>query len=167
MGRTAPQRPQLGVIPLTWQLLRSEGIGALYAGLSAGLFRQATYTTTRMGCFRTISNHLSEPDRPLPFWKKIGAGVLAGLLASLVGCPSDLVIVLLQADPTLPAEQRRNYQGLWHAMLSIVRDEGFTALWKGGSSTIIRNVAVNVAMLSFSCAVFVYILYIYIKILCV
>lgn len=33
------------------RILRCEGIPALYAGLSAGLLRQATYTTTRLGVY--------------------------------------------------------------------------------------------------------------------
>ena len=32
-------------------VIKSEGITALYSGLSAGLLRQATYTTTRLGIY--------------------------------------------------------------------------------------------------------------------
>lgn len=32
-------------------ILRQEGVVAMYAGLSAGLLRQATYTTTRLGVY--------------------------------------------------------------------------------------------------------------------
>ena len=32
-------------------ILRNEGIIAMYSGLSAGLLRQATYTTTRLGIY--------------------------------------------------------------------------------------------------------------------
>ncbi|CAN6457034.1 unnamed protein product [Victoria cruziana] len=35
-------------------MLREEGVGAFYKGLSAGLLRQATYTTARLGSFRYI-----------------------------------------------------------------------------------------------------------------
>lgn len=39
-------------------IVRKEGVGALYKGLSAGLLRQATYTTTRLGVFNVISEDL-------------------------------------------------------------------------------------------------------------
>lgn len=32
-------------------ILRNEGVVAMYSGLSAGLLRQATYTTTRLGVY--------------------------------------------------------------------------------------------------------------------
>lgn len=36
-------------------ILKNEGVTALYAGLSAGLLRQATYTTTRLGVFNVLT----------------------------------------------------------------------------------------------------------------
>ena len=35
-------------------IARRQGVGALYRGLSAGLLRQATYTTARLGIYDTI-----------------------------------------------------------------------------------------------------------------
>lgn len=32
-------------------ILKNEGVLAMYSGLSAGLLRQATYTTTRLGIY--------------------------------------------------------------------------------------------------------------------
>jgi len=36
---------------ITSAILKNEGVLALYSGLSAGLMRQATYTTTRLGIY--------------------------------------------------------------------------------------------------------------------
>lgn len=33
------------------EILRKEGVSGIYTGLSAGLLRQATYTTTRLGIY--------------------------------------------------------------------------------------------------------------------
>lgn len=38
------------------KIARNEGVFALYNGLGAGLLRQATYTTTRLGVFNTITD---------------------------------------------------------------------------------------------------------------
>lgn len=35
-------------------ILRQEGVFGVYNGLSAGLLRQATYTTTRLGVFTSL-----------------------------------------------------------------------------------------------------------------
>jgi hypothetical protein len=45
--------PQISVAA---QLIKEEGFGSLYRGLSAGLLRQATYTTARLGFYNKISN---------------------------------------------------------------------------------------------------------------
>ena len=47
----------------TFQAIRSilakEGITGMYSGLSAGLLRQATYTTTRLGIYTWLFEHYS------------------------------------------------------------------------------------------------------------
>ena len=35
-------------------MVRNQGVGSLYKGLSAGLLRQATYTTARLGIYNNI-----------------------------------------------------------------------------------------------------------------
>lgn len=39
-------------------IIKTDGFGTLYKGLSAGLLRQATYTTARLGIFNNISEEL-------------------------------------------------------------------------------------------------------------
>lgn len=40
-------------------IVRNEGIFAVYSGLSAGLLRQATYTTTRLGVYTWLFEMMS------------------------------------------------------------------------------------------------------------
>ena len=42
------------------KIVAEEGVGALYRGLSAGLLRQATYTTARLGIYQFISDELAK-----------------------------------------------------------------------------------------------------------
>lgn len=56
MGVLVQVRIQLGqgsAAHVASQVIKNEGIGGLYKGLSAGLLRQATYTTARLGTFRS------------------------------------------------------------------------------------------------------------------
>jgi Mitochondrial carrier protein len=39
-------------------IIKQDGVGALYRGLSAGLLRQATYTTARLGIYQAFSDAL-------------------------------------------------------------------------------------------------------------
>ena len=49
-------------------IIAEEGVGSLYKGLSAGLLRQATYTTARLGIFNYLSDYL----------KKVNEGRVSG-----------------------------------------------------------------------------------------
>lgn len=42
------------------RILRSEGFFGIYAGLSAALFRQATYATTRLGVYTSLYDMMQE-----------------------------------------------------------------------------------------------------------
>merc|ERR1712048_233307 len=70
----------------------------------------------------------------------------AGGIGSFVGCPADLILIRMQADTMLPVEQRRNYKSVLDACVRIPREEGITGLWKGGVPTIVRAMALNLAM---------------------
>ena len=43
-------------------IIKQDGFGALYKGLGAGLLRQATYTTARLGIFNTLSEELKKAN---------------------------------------------------------------------------------------------------------
>lgn len=50
------ERP--GAVSVIVNLVKKEGVGAAYAGLSASLMRQAIYGTARIGLHRTFSDKL-------------------------------------------------------------------------------------------------------------
>ena len=46
-----PPPPQFAIAS---KMVKDQGMGSLYKGLSAGLLRQATYTTARLGIYNNI-----------------------------------------------------------------------------------------------------------------
>lgn len=132
------------------KLIRENGFGSLYKGLNAGLLRQATYTTARLGIYNNIYNRALEYNekKPLPLWAKAGCGLTAGGLGALVGNPADLTLLRMQADTTLPPQQRRNYKGVTDAMTRVVREEGIGGLFTGAGPTVVRAMALNMGMLA-------------------
>ncbi|MQM18740.1 hypothetical protein Taro_051735, partial [Colocasia esculenta] len=131
-------------------MLAQEGFGSFYKGLSAGLLRQATYTTARLGSFRVLTNKAVEANegKPLPLLQKAAIGLTAGAIGASVGSPADLALIRMQADSTLPVAQRRNYKNAFHALYRIVADEGVLSLWKGAGPTVVRAMALNMGMLA-------------------
>jgi len=131
-------------------IIKQEGFFTLYKGLSAGLLRQATYTTARLGLFRIITDKAKKMNegKPLPLYQKALCGLTAGGLGSLVGSPSDLALIRMQADGTLPVEQRRNYRNVFHSLSSIVKEDGMGGLFVGAGPTVVRAMSLNMGMLA-------------------
>lgn len=137
-------------VAIGMRLAREQGVGALYRGLSAGLVRQATYTTARLGIYNYIFEAATAMNdgKAIPLWQKAVCGLAAGGLGALVGSPADLTLIRMQADTTLPMEQRRNYKGVTDAFLRIVREEGAGGLFTGAGPTVVRAMALNMGMLA-------------------
>ena len=59
-------------------VVKNEGVLTLYNGLSAGLLRQATYTTTRLGIYTMLFENFSSPDgKPPSFFMKAALGEIS------------------------------------------------------------------------------------------
>jgi solute carrier family 25 (mitochondrial oxoglutarate transporter), member 11 len=125
----------------------------LYTGLSAGLLRQAVYTTARLGFFdtfmKTLTVRANEKNQTIGFKERAGAGLAAGGLAAMVGNPADLALIRMQTDGLKPVAERANYRGVVDALTRISKTEGVTALWAGCYPTVVRAMALNFGQLAF------------------
>ncbi|KAI8439833.1 hypothetical protein MSG28_013500 [Choristoneura fumiferana] len=132
------------------EIVAREGFVSLYTGLSAGLLRQATYTTTRLGVYNILFDwHKERNAGAAPgFGTKTLLGVAAGSIGAFVGTPAEVALIRMTADGRLPADQRRNYKNVADALIRIVREEGVLKLWRGATPTVGRAMVVNAAQLS-------------------
>eukprot|EP00823_Brevimastigomonas_motovehiculus_P008606 TRINITY_DN7910_c0_g1_i1.p1 TRINITY_DN7910_c0_g1~~TRINITY_DN7910_c0_g1_i1.p1 ORF type:complete len:312 (-),score=54.82 TRINITY_DN7910_c0_g1_i1:17-952(-) len=128
-------------------MLKTEGALSFYKGLSAGLMRQATYTTLRLGLYPNIRDFLQKKNED-SFLKKATAGLLAGAGASFLSCPVEVALVRMQADGRMPAAERRNYKGVFNALVRVGREEGITTYWRGAMPTVLRAMVVNVSQVA-------------------
>ncbi|TFJ98477.1 GATA-type zinc finger protein 1 [Platysternon megacephalum] len=130
-------------------ILGKEGVRGIYTGLSAGLLRQATYTTTRLGIYTILFEKLTKADGTPPnFFMKAGIGMTAGATGAFVGTPAEVALIRMTADGRLPPDQRRGYSNVFNALLRITREEGVLTLWRGCVPTMARAVVVNAAQLA-------------------
>jgi solute carrier family 25 (mitochondrial oxoglutarate transporter), member 11 len=66
------------------KLVRQEGgVKSLYAGLEAGLLRQAFYSTSRFGLFEVFRDELAK-YRQTDIWSRLFTGVTSGGIAALI-----------------------------------------------------------------------------------
>ncbi|KAJ5669647.1 mitochondrial 2-oxoglutarate/malate carrier protein [Penicillium macrosclerotiorum] len=149
-ARTGPKPSALGI---TKDIIASGKVLDLYTGLSAGILRQAVYTTARLGFFDTFIKKLNAraeaAERKVTFGERAAAGLSAGGIAAMIGNPADLALVRMQSDGLKAPEHRANYRSVFDALVRIPRQEGLAALWAGALPTVIRAMALNMGQLTF------------------
>ncbi|EMC99581.1 hypothetical protein BAUCODRAFT_63793 [Baudoinia panamericana UAMH 10762] len=152
-GEGVKTGPKPTPISVTRDILASGKVLDLYTGLSAGLLRQAVYTTARLGFFDTFMKSLGEraksQGKKVGFGERATAGLAAGGLAAMLGNPADLALIRMQSDGLKPAGQRANYRGVGDALMRIARNEGVLRLWAGAYPTVVRAMALNFGQLAF------------------
>lgn len=132
-------------------VIKNEGVFALYNGLSAGLLRQASYTTVRMGVYTSLFDKVTREyydGKPPGFFAKAGIGMTAGAVGAFFGTPAEVSLIRMTSDGRLPPAERRGYKNVFDALLRITREEGVLTLWRGCIPTIGRAMVVNAAQLA-------------------
>merc|ERR1712070_995124 len=123
-------------------IIKSEGVSALYAGLSAGCLRQVFHGTSRYGLFETFRDALAQ-YRKTDFAQRFATASVAGGCAAMISCPAEVCLVRMSNDASLPVEQRRNYSSVFDAFVRIARDEGFAAFYRGSQPFVYRAMVVG------------------------
>lgn len=145
--------PRATPLSVTREILASGKVLDLYTGLSAGLLRQAVYTTARLGFFDTFMDQgktrAEQKGVAIGFKERAAAGLSAGGLAAMIGNPADLALIRMQSDGLRPPDKRANYRSVVDALTRIARAEGVTALWAGCTPTVVRAMALNFGQLAF------------------
>lgn len=100
-GEGARTGPRPSPMSVTKDIIAQGRFLDLYTGLSAGLLRQAVYTTARLGFFDTFMGMLKkraeEKGQQIGFKERAVAGLSAGGLAAMLGNPADLALIRMQS----------------------------------------------------------------------
>ncbi|KAJ3589790.1 hypothetical protein NHX12_010631 [Muraenolepis orangiensis] len=127
-------------------MVRTEGPRSLYSGLVAGLQRQMSFASVRIGLYDSMKTFYTRGSDQASVAVRLLAGCTTGAMAVVVAQPTDVVKVRFQAQVRVEGEGRR-YRGTMDAYRTIARDEGIRGLWKGCLPNITRNAIVNCAEL--------------------
>lgn len=146
---------KLGMFSTMVKIAQNERFFKLYAGLSASILRQATYSTVRFGVYEKLKEMISKNKSK--FMKRRGicdllcvtetntgelliCSSIAGALGGALGNPGDVINVRMQNDGQLPPQQRRNYKHALDGIVRISREEGYSALFRGIGPNINRAI---------------------------
>uniref|UniRef100_A0A8C6WGS9 Uncoupling protein 3 n=1 Tax=Neogobius melanostomus TaxID=47308 RepID=A0A8C6WGS9_9GOBI len=132
-----------GVFGTIATIVRTEGPRSLYNGLVAGLQRQMSFASVRIGLYDSMKQFYT---RGAGIVTRLMAGCTTGAMAVAFAQPTDVVKVRFQAE-VRTGDCERRYNSTIDAYKSIARDEGVRGLWKGCMPNITRNAIVNCAEL--------------------
>ncbi|CAK6966726.1 mitochondrial uncoupling protein 2-like isoform X1 [Scomber scombrus] len=125
-------------------MVRTEGPRSLYSGLVAGLQRQMSFASVRIGLYDTMKQIYSRGSENTGIGTRLLAGCTTGAMAVAFAQPTDVVKVRFQAQGQLPESGSvKRYSSTIDAYKTIARDEGVKGLWKGCLPNITRNAIVN------------------------
>uniref|UniRef100_A0A182TSB1 Mitochondrial dicarboxylate carrier n=1 Tax=Anopheles melas TaxID=34690 RepID=A0A182TSB1_9DIPT len=140
-------RTNLSMVQLSREIIRDDGVTALYNGVTAAVLRQLTYSTTRFAIYEIGKQ--SEYGKDSGFLGRIMMAAIGGTVGGFVGSPADLINVRMQNDVKLPPEKRRNYKNALDGLVRVWREEGFRRLFAGASSATARSVFMTIGQLTF------------------
>lgn len=146
-GEGTTETPYRGFLHAARTISKTEGVQAMYSGLSAALTRQITYTTLRLGLYSTFRDAYMKDHSSISTGAKFGIGMAAGGIASAIATPVELSMVRMYSDGAAEASKRRGYRNIFDALWRIAREEGIRGLWRGATPTVARSMVVNCVQL--------------------
>jgi solute carrier family 25 uncoupling protein 27 len=144
---------RLGFGGMAMDILKKEGIGGLYAGVTPAVARHIPYTGFRAIGYEYIRAFFcgSAPKDQAPLLAKMAAGMSAGAIGQAIAVPCDLIKVRMQSDGRLVAAGKLDaprYTGLFDAFNKIKAAEGMGGFYQGCTPAIQRAALVNLGELT-------------------
>lgn len=138
------ESPYQGYLRAAKEVVRTEGVLALWSGLRPTLLGIVPYAGISFCCFETLkarvaAHQMGNADASLAPLTRLACGALSGLLAQSVTYPLDIVRRRVQVDPGI-------YRNELHALVSIYRADKLSGLFKGLSMNWVKGpIAVGIS----------------------
>ncbi|KAL9131104.1 MAG: hypothetical protein Q9217_000866 [Psora testacea] len=125
----------------TYTVLKEEGIGALYRGVSLTALRQGTNQAVNFSAyakFKQVLQNLQPAyhEKELPSYQTAFIGLVSGAMGPLSNAPIDTIKTRLQKTPSQPGETALSRIRVIAS--DMFKQEGFNAFYKGITPRIMR-----------------------------
>ncbi|KAI3338354.1 mitochondrial phosphate carrier protein Mir1 [Ustulina deusta] len=120
-----------GLIGGFTKMLKTEGVGAFYAGFGPILFKQVPYTMTKFVVYEKVAEAVyrqfpkKDMSDGLQTTVNLGSGLLAGFAAALVSQPADTMLSKINKSKGLPGE------GTTSRLIKIAKELGLRGSYSG------------------------------------
>jgi solute carrier family 25 (mitochondrial 2-oxodicarboxylate transporter), member 21 len=127
-----------GMIDVVTKIIRNEGPLALYNGLESTLWRHILWNAGYFGCIFQVRALLPKADNNrTQILYDLTSGAIGGTVGTILNTPMDVVKSRIQNSPKI-AGSIPKYNWAWPATATVLREEGFAALYKGFLPKVLR-----------------------------
>lgn len=129
-----------GMVQTGMNVVRNEGVLALWSGLGPSLARGLFFGGARLGLYTPIKTMLVPEGQP-SLNMKVLSGSLSGGLAAAVTSPIELIKTRLQAAGNTPGAATSSIG----VIRAVVQADGVVGLWKGAMPGLVRSAILTAA----------------------
>lgn len=120
-----------GALDCVVKTVKSEGILSLYQGLESTMWRHILWNAGYFGCIFQVRQLLPKAEnKRKQMTNDLISGSVGGTVGTLLNTPMDVVKSRIQNTPRIPGQVPK-YNWAWASILTVAREEGFSALYKG------------------------------------
>lgn len=127
-------QPNASVLETFRGIIRQDRISGLWRGVSPSILRNTMGVGAYFMTLNAITARLSSPDGSLSHVATLASGASARSLVVVLLCPLSVIKTRMET-----VEYSRKYNGIAHAMRTIVRQEGIGGLFSGLFPAILRD----------------------------
>jgi solute carrier family 25 2-oxodicarboxylate transporter 21 len=129
-----------GMLDVVKKIVQQEGPLALYNGLESTLWRHILWNAGYFGCIFQVRAQLPQPEpgnKSQQTRNDLIAGTIGGIAGTILNTPMDVVKSRIQNTTKVPG-QTPKYNWAWPAVGTVMKEEGFGALYKGFIPKVLR-----------------------------
>ncbi|KAN0080210.1 Mitochondrial carrier domain containing protein [Tylopilus felleus] len=127
-----------GPLDVVKQVIRNEGFLGLYAGMEATFWRHFWWNGGYFGCIFQVRTVMPKAETPqAQLFNNFVSGTVGGFVGTAINTPFDVVKSRIQGATKAPGVVPK-YNWTYPALLTIMREEGPAALYKGFAPKVLR-----------------------------
>ncbi|KAI0138909.1 mitochondrial 2-oxodicarboxylate carrier 1 [Hypoxylon sp. NC0597] len=127
-----------GMIDVVAKTIKNEGILAMYNGLESTMWRHILWNAGYFGCIFQVKELLPKAEtKKGEIVNGLISGSVGGTVGTILNTPMDVVKSRIQNSPKVPGQVPK-YNWAWGACATVMKEEGFGALYKGFLPKVLR-----------------------------
>jgi solute carrier family 25 2-oxodicarboxylate transporter 21 len=127
-----------GMLDVVRKVIAQEGVLSMYQGLESTMWRHILWNAGYFGCIFQVRELLPKAkDKKGQIFNDIISGSVGGTVGTILNTPLDVVKSRIQNSPRV-AGQIPKYNWAWPALGTVMKEEGFGALYKGFLPKVLR-----------------------------